>query len=258
MFLNDEPDGSFPKGPPNPLLPENQRETVELVRRSGADFGAAWDGDADRFFLFDETGRPVPGYYLTAFFGARFSRKHPGAKIVHDARLVWAVRDAVRSAGGVPLANRAGQSLIKERMRKEQAVFAGEMSGHFYFRDFFYSDSGLIAFLVVLEAVSRAKRKTSDIFAPYFEQYFISGEINMPIGSGADTAAVLARVEAKYADAKLERTDGLSVEYPGWRANVRPSNTEPLLRVNVEARDEAVMRRKTEEILALVRGGEAR
>jgi phosphomannomutase len=251
VLLNAEPDGSFPKGPPDPLLTENQTETVELIRSSGAALGAAWDGDADRFFLFDETGRPIPGYYLTAFLGAHFAERIPGAKIIHDPRLVWATRSEVQKAGGVPVVNKAGHSFIKERMRSEDAVFAGEMSGHFYFRDYWYADNGLIPFLIVLEIVSRSGKKLSELFDPYFAAYFISGELNTKLSGVASVQDILGRIEAKYADATIEKIDGLSLEYPGWRANIRSSNTEPLLRLNIEARREELVSQKVQEIQGL-------
>jgi phosphomannomutase len=242
--LNDVPDGSFPKGPPDPLLEENRHETVLLVRNSSADLGAAWDGDADRFFLFDETGRFIPGYFLTAYLGAYFAKKFPGAKVIHDPRLTWATERAVADAGGVPVVNKAGHSFIKERMRKEDAVFAGEMSGHFYFRDFYYADNGLVPFLIMLEILSRSGKKTSELFDPYFATYFISGELNSKLSPDARVPDILAKLERTYADAEISRVDGLSVEYGDWRANIRASNTEPLLRLNVEAKSEELMREK--------------
>ena len=219
--LNASPDGSFPKGPPDPLLKENQTETTELVRSSGADLGAAWDGDADRFFLFDETGRQIPGYYLTAFLGAHFAQKFPGAKVIHDPRLTWATERSVRDAGGVPVVNKAGHSFIKERMRSEDAVFAGEMSGHFYFRDYWYADNGLIPFLLILEIVSRSGKKVSELLEPYFAEYFISGEVNTRLVPGREVSTILADLERRYADAKVEHIDGLSIAYPDWRTSAR-------------------------------------
>ena len=246
--LNAEPDGTFPKGPPDPLLEENRAETMELVKSSGADLGAAWDGDADRFFLFDETGRWIPGYYFTAFLGEYLSKKIPGAKIIHDTRLTRATQDRVRAAGGVPLENRVGHSFIKERMRKEDAVFAGEMSGHFYFRDFYYADNGLVPFLLILEIISKSGKKASELFESYFSTYFISGEVNTRLAAGVNVADILTKLETKHANAEIKHIDGLSIEYPDWRANIRSSNTEPLLRVNVEATSEALMREKFLEI----------
>ncbi|HUX36080.1 MAG TPA: phosphomannomutase/phosphoglucomutase [Candidatus Paceibacterota bacterium] len=251
VTLNEEPDGNFPKGAPDPLLKENQTETLELVRTSKADLGVAWDGDADRFFLFDENGRWISGYYLTAFLGADFARKIPGAKIIHDPRLTWATEEMVKAAGGIPLENKVGHSFIKERMRKEDAVFAGEMSGHYYFKNFYYADNGLIPFLLVLEIVSKSGKKVSEIFEPYFSKYFISGEINTRLDADRNPADIFTDLEKKYGDAKIEHIDGLSVEYADWRANIRASNTEPLLRLNVEGKSQGIVDEKTKEILSL-------
>lgn len=253
VALNEEPDGSFPKGAPDPLLKENQTETSELVKTSKADLGAAWDGDADRFFLFDENGRWIPGYYITAFLGADFARKISGAKIIHDTRLTWATKDMVKEAGGVPLENKVGHSFLKERMRKEDAVFAGEMSGHYYFRDFYYADNGLIPFLIILEIISKSGKMVSEIFNPYFSKYFISGEINTKLNPNQHATDILAELEKKYGDANIEHIDGLSIEYSDWRANIRTSNTEPLLRLNVEGKSQVIVDDKTQEILSIFR-----
>lgn len=249
--INEEPDGSFPKGPPDPLLKENWAETAELVRSSKADFGAAWDGDADRFFVFDENGRWIPGYYLTAFIGSGLAKKIPGAKIIHDTRLTWATKEMVSAAGGIAIENKVGHAFIKERMRKEDAVFAGEMSGHYYFRDFYYADNGLIPFLLFLEMISQSGKKVSEIFDPYFSKYFISGEINTKLSPSQNAADILTELENKYSDSKIEHIDGLSVEYSDWRANIRPSNTEPLFRLNVEGKSQAIVEEKTKEILSV-------
>lgn len=253
--LNGKPDGSFPKGAPDPLLEENRIETIETVRKVGADFGGAWDADADRFFLFDETGRFIPGYYLTAFLGKYFCEKQKGAKVLFDPRATWAVIDSVKSVGGVPIMNKAGHSFIKERMRSEDAVFGGEMSGHFYFRDFFYCDNGLIPFLIIWQVVSESGKKVSELFQPYFDQYYTSGEINSELASLELATPVLQNIETKYADSKKDYTDGLSIEYPDWRANIRGSNTQPLLRLNVEAKSQELTDTKTKELLELIRQG---
>ncbi len=251
--LNENPDGSFPKGPPDPFLKENRTETEELIKKEQADLGAAWDGDADRFFLFDELGRYIPGYYLTAFLGKYFCEKYPNAKIIHEVREIWAVTDSVKAAGGTPLINRVGHSFIRARMRKENAVFAGEGSGHFYFRDFYYADNGLIPFLLILQIISESGQKVSEIFQPYFDRYFVSGEINADLKDFAEAQRIFKIIEQKFSDAQIDHVDGVSVEYSDWRANVRSSNTQPLIRLNVEAKSEAFMKEKTEELLKLVR-----
>jgi phosphomannomutase len=251
--LNEQIDGSFPKGAPDPLLKENQEETVETIKRVQADFGAAWDGDADRFFLFDENGRFIPGYYLTAKLAQYFSSQQSGAKIIHDPRLVWATQDQTRSAGGIPLQNKAGHSFIKERMRTEDALFGGEMSGHFYFRDYFYADNGLIPFLLMLEIISQSNKKVSEIFEEYFMKYPISGEINTKLSDQSQVEGILLDLEKNYSNAKIDKTDGVSIEYPDWRANVRGSNTEPLIRLNVEGKSQELMKQKTEELLEIIR-----
>lgn len=250
--LNAEPDGNFPKGAPDPLLPENRIETVELIKSVKADLGVAWDGDADRVFFFDETGRFIPGYFVTAFLGAYFSKKNSGAKIIHDPRLTWAVEDVVKASGGIPLINKVGHSFIKERMRNENAIFGGELSGHYYFRDFYYADNGLIPFLMMLEIISKSGRKMSELFELYFKKYFISDEINIPMESLKQVEEAITKIEYKYSDANITRVDGISIEYVKWRANIRSSNTQPLLRINIEAKNEELKDQKIEEIKKVI------
>lgn len=250
--LNEVPDGNFPKGQPDPAQEANRKETEELIKKEHPDFGVAWDADADRFFLFDENGRFIPGYYLTAFFGRYFASKVPGAKVIYDPRAVWATVDLVREAGGEPLISKAGHSFIKERMRKEDAAFAGEMSGHFYFRDFYYADNGLIPFLLLLEIFSQSDQKVSQIFDPFFEKYPMSGEINIKIQSQDQVKTALAKLETEFPGARIEKIDGLSLEFPDWRANVRGSNTEPLLRINLEAKTPELVRVNLEKIKSLL------
>jgi len=248
--LQHEPDGTFPNGVPNPLLPEHRAVTAEAVVASGADFGVAWDGDYDRCFLFDETGRFIEGYYIVGLLAEAFLLKHPGSKIVHDPRLTWNTIDIVEQGGGVPVMSKTGHAFIKERMRREDAVYGGEMSAHHYFRDFAYCDSGMIPWLLVAELVSRAGRPLSALVEERMAAFPASGEINRQLD---DPPAVLAAIEARYAaDAvAVDHTDGLSLEFPEWRFNLRASNTEPLVRLNVESRgDEALMRAKTEALLA--------
>lgn len=254
VAMNDIPDGNFPKGQPDPLQEKNRQETVERIMTEKPDLGAAWDADADRFFLFDENGRFIPGYYLTAFLGEYFVQREPGAKIIHDPRLTWAVEDRVRAAGGMPLLNKCGHAFIKERMRAENAAFAGESSGHFYFRDFYYADNGLIPFLVMLQIISESGKSTSELFDELFQKYPNSGEINMKLSPDRPAVQIIGDAKAKYRDAKLTEVDGLSIEYPDWRASIRGSNTEPLVRLNVEARAENVLKDRTLELSRLIEG----
>jgi phosphomannomutase len=246
-----EPDGSFPNHDPNPLLPENREFIVEKTLSEGADFGVAFDGDADRCFFVDDTGEFVPGDFATALFARAALAKEPGAKIIYDVRASWAVPETIERAGGVPIVSRVGHAFIKLRMREERATFAGEVSGHYYFRDFSQADSGVIPFLLMLEQVSRAGAKLSELLRPFRERYFITGEINTPV---ADVAAKLQELEQRFGpEGSVSHLDGLSVETEDWHFNVRPSNTEPLLRLNLEARSRELMERKRDEVLAVIR-----
>jgi phosphomannomutase len=243
-------DGTFPNHPADPLVEENRRDVVERVRAERADLGIAWDGDADRCFFVDDTGEYVPGDFVTALLGEAFARREPGARIVYDVRASRAVADRVRSAGGVPLMNRVGHAFIKKRMRDEEAVFGGEVSGHFYFRENWFADNGMIPALLMLEKLGREGRRLSQILAPLRERYHISGEVNSRV---ADVERALARIEERYRDGRVSRLDGVSVDYDDWHFNVRPSNTEPLLRLNLEAGTREDMERRRDEVLALVR-----
>jgi len=243
-------DGTFPNHPPDPLEEANRREIMERVAAEKAQIGMAWDGDADRCFFVDDTGEFVPGDFVTALLGESFVRKFPGSKIVYDVRASRAVRDRVEAAGGTPLMNRVGHAFIKKRMRDEDAVFGGEVSGHFYFRDNWYADNGMIPALLVLELLGREGRKLSELLAPLRSRYFITGEINSKV---ADVAGALRRIEERYGDGEITKMDGVSVDYPDWHFNVRPSNTEPLLRLNLEAYSQADMTRRRDEVLALIR-----
>ena len=247
--VNHEPDGSFPHGVPNPLLVENREATAKVVREARADVGIAWDGDFDRCFFFDERGEFIEGYYLVGFLAQAFLRKYPGAKIIHDPRLIWNTIEIVEKAGGIPVQCKSGHAFIKERMRQEDAVYGGEMSAHHYFRDFSYCDSGMIPWLLILEIMCREGKPLSVLMRERVACYPISGEINSTV---KDAKAVIGRIEDKFTQgAEIDRTDGLSVEYDNWRFNVRSSNTEPVLRLNVETRcDEGLLKRKTEELLA--------
>ena len=245
-----EPDGTFPNHEPNPLLPENREFVIAKVREDGADLGAAFDGDADRCFFIDDTGEFVPGDFVTALLAESMLEKNPGAKIIYDVRASWAVPETIERAGGTPLVNRVGHAFIKQRMREEDAVFAGEVSGHYYFRDFFQADSGVIPFLLVLELVSKRGQPLSELLRPYRERYFLTGEINVPV---ADVAVKLQEIKERFGDeGAVSHLDGISIEAEDWHLNVRPSNTEPLLRLNLEALSEDLMNAKRDEVLELL------
>ena len=246
-----EPDGSFPNGVPNPLLPEKRHATAALVRESGADLGIAWDGDFDRCFFFDEKGEFVEGYYLVGLLAEAALEKNPGARIVHDPRLVWNTIETVKAHGGTPVLCKSGHAFIKERMRAEDAAYGGEMSAHHYFRSFSYCDSGMLPWLLVAEILSRRGVPLSELVADRMRRYPVSGEINRSV---ADADAVLRAIKEAYAGSgRVDETDGLSVEYDTWRFNVRKSNTEPLLRLNVETRGDArLLEEKTGELLAFI------
>jgi phosphomannomutase len=246
-----ELDGSFPNHPADPLIEENRRDVVERVKAERADLGIAWDGDADRCFFVDDGGEYVPGDFVTAVLGEAFARREPGAKVVYDVRASRAVADRVTAAGGVALMNRVGHAFIKKRMRDEQAAFGGEVSGHFYFRENWFADNGMIPALLVLERLGKEGRPLSQILAPLRARYHISGEINSRV---EDVPRALARVEERYRDGRVSRLDGLSIDYDDWHFNVRPSNTEPLLRLNLEAGSRGEMERRRDEVIALIRG----
>ena len=252
--IHHQPDGTFPHGIPNPLLPENRAATAEAVLQHGADLGIAWDGDFDRCFLFDEQGAFIEGYYVVGLLAAAFLQHHPGARIIHDPRLTWNTVDLVRGLGGTPVMSKTGHAFIKERMRVEDAVYGGEMSAHHYFRDFAYCDSGMIPWLLVTELMSRRGQPLSRLVGERIARYPASGEINRRL---RDPAATLARIEAHYRGSArgADYTDGLSMEFDRWRFNLRSSNTEPVVRLNVESRgDQALMEDKTQEILGLMAG----
>lgn len=252
--VHHEPDGSFPNGIPNPLLPENRSTTAEAVVEHKADFGIAWDGDFDRCFFFDENGRFIEGYYLVGLLAKVFLEKHPGGKIVHDPRLTWNTLDEVSAAGGEAIVSKSGHAFIKERMRNEDAVYGGEMSAHHYFRDFSYCDSGMIPWLLIAELVSKSGKPLSTWVDEAMEAYPCSGEINSKV---ADPVDLLSDLETEYGpDAiHVDHTDGLSVEYADWRFNIRSSNTEPVVRLNVESRGNvALMEKKRDELLKIIRG----
>jgi len=245
-----EPDGTFPNHEPNPLLPENREFIIEKVREHGADLGVAFDGDADRCFFVDDTGEFVPGDFATTLLAESILEKHPAAKIIYDLRASWAVPEAIERAGGVPLINRVGHAFIKQRMRDEDAVFGGEVSGHYYFKEFSQADSGVVPFLLMLELISKRGRKLSEILRPLRERYFLTGELNTPV---PDVDAKLEELQQRFADeGRISHLDGISVDADEWHMNVRPSNTEPLLRLNLEARSRDLMERKRDEVLAVI------
>jgi phosphomannomutase len=246
-----ELDGSFPNHEPNPLLPENREFVIGKVLEEKAELGVAFDGDADRCFFIDGTGDFVPGDFVTALLAELMLEKHPGAKIIYDVRASWAVRETIERAGGTPLINRVGHAFIKHRMREEGAVFAGEVSGHYYFRDYFQADSGVIPFLLVLELISKRGRSLSELLRPFRETYFLTGELNVPV---EDVAVKLQEIKERFGkEGEVSHLDGISIEAEDWHLNVRPSNTEPLLRLNLEARSQELMERKRDEVLAVLR-----
>jgi phosphomannomutase len=246
-----QPDGTFPSHEPNPLLPENRELIVRKTLDERADLGVAFDGDADRCFFVDDTGEFVAGDFVTALLAESILEKNPGAKIIYDVRASWAVPETIERAGGMSLVNRVGHAFIKHRMRQEDALFAGEVSGHYYFRDFSQADSGVIPFLLMLEYVSKRGQKLSEILRPYRERYFITGELNTPV---PDVAVKLQELKERFGrEGAVSHLDGISVDAAEWHMNVRPSNTEPLLRLNLEARTPELMERKRDEVLAVIR-----
>ena len=265
--VHHEPDGTFPNGIPNPLLPENRAATADAVIKNKADMGIAWDGDFDRCFLFDENGRFIEGYYIVGLLAEAFLRKSPGGKVIHDPRLTWNTIDQVKEAGGKPIQSKTGHAFIKERMRKENAIYGGEMSAHHYFRDFAYCDSGMIPWLLVSELISLSGKSLSKLVNERMDKYPCSGEINYVVD---DVPATLDRIVQYYSNSVIARsaatgqsspypiidkTDGISLEFGDWRFNLRASNTEPLLRLNVEARADAEkVKTKVHEIEQLIHG----
>ncbi|TMK73770.1 MAG: phosphomannomutase/phosphoglucomutase [Actinobacteria bacterium] len=246
-----EPDGSFPNHEPNPLLPENREFIVRKTLEEHADLGVAFDGDADRCFFVDDSGEFVPGDFVTALLAESVLEKESGAKIIYDVRASWAVPETIERAGGIALVNRVGHAFIKHRMREEGATFGGEVSGHYYFRDFSQADSGVVPFLLMLELISKRGEKLSATLAQYREKYFITGELNTPV---SDVAVKLQELKERFgSEGTISHLDGLSVDAEDWHMNVRPSNTEPLLRLNLEARSPELMERKRDEALAVIR-----
>lgn len=249
--LNFEPDGSFPKGPPDPMLPENRGEVEALVRDSRAEFGVAWDADADRAMFFTETGEFISGAYITALLAKILLEKYgPDNTIIFDPRVIWPTLEVVKALGGKPLISKGGHAFMKERMRKENGLFAGEMSGHYYFRDNFYADNGIIPFLLVLEHLSLTGRPFSEIIGQFTKGHFMSGELNYKVTSVND--AITAVKERFTGKGNVDLTDGYSLEGDNWRFNIRGSNTEPLLRLNIEAREQSLVDKIKNEIEAII------
>jgi phosphomannomutase len=246
-----EPDGTFPNHEPNPLLPENREFIIRKTIEEKADLGVAYDGDADRCFFVDDAGDFVPGDFVTALLAESILAKEPGGKVIYDLRASWAVPETIELAGGEALMNRVGHAYIKHRMRQDDAVFGGEVSAHYYFRDFSQADSGTVPFLLMLELISKKGQKLSEILEPFRSRYFITGEINTPV---ADVGRALRDLEERFgAEGSVSHLDGVSVESGDWHFNVRPSNTEPLLRLNLEARSQELMERKRDEVLDVIR-----
>lgn len=249
--IHHDPDGTFPNGVPNPLLPEKRAVTAEAVRTHGADLGIAWDGDFDRCFFYDETGRFIEGYYIVGLLGTALLRLHPGATILHDPRLIWNTQQMVSAAGGRPVMTKTGHAFIKEAMRRENAVYGGEMSAHHYFRDFGFCDSGMLPWLLVCQLICEQGLKLSEMVDEMMASFPVSGEINSTV---ADPDQVIRRVEEQFADGDKDFTDGLSIAFKEYRFNLRKSNTEPVLRLNVETRgDKQLLEDKTAELLALIK-----
>ena len=245
-----EPNGEFPDHEPNPLLEENRKLIMDTVLDREAELGIAWDGDGDRCFFIDDNGEFVPGDFMTALLAKTILAKEPGAAVLYDVRASRAVPDTIRASGGRPIVNRVGHAFFKTRMREEKAVFGGEVSGHYYFRDFWCADSGVIPALLVLELLSVKEQTMTELLAPYRERYFISGEINSEV---SDQQGKIRELAERYSDGHLSWLDGISVDYDSWHFNVRPSNTEPLLRLNLEASSRQEMEARTEEVLRLIR-----
>ena len=250
--IHHEPDGTFPNGIPNPLLPENRSSTADAIRQHGADMGIAWDGDFDRCFLFDENANFIEGYYIVGLLAQSLLKGKPAAKIVHDPRLTWNTLDIVEAAGGEAVMSKSGHSFIKEKMRQVDAIYGGEMSAHHYFRNFSYADSGMIPWLLVAELISISGKRMSELVGERIARYPASGEINLTVSDANRTIEAIRNHFAKDAE-NVDETDGVSLEFENWRFNLRGSNTEPVIRLNVESRgDDKLMRARTEEILQLI------
>lgn len=249
VYINGNPDGTFPKGHPNPLLPERRKELSETVTNEQADFGVAWDADGDRVFFVDEHGEFIEGYFTTALLATELLKHKPGGKVLIDPRLIWATTDAITAAGGEVIVTKPGMTLIADRMKKEDAIFAGEMSSHFYFPENYYRDNGFIPLFLVLEMMNSYDKPLSELIAPHLQKYFISGELNFNTDKKDE---IIEAIKTKYSDGKQEFIDGLSVEYDQWRFNIRKSNTENLLRLNLEAKSREEMEKRRDEVVGII------
>lgn len=249
--VHHEPNSSFPNGVPNPILPEKRKPTIDAILANNADLGVAWDGDYDRCFFFDEKGNFIEGYYIVGLLAKSILKKNPGENIVHDPRLIWNTLDIVKKEGGIAVQSPSGHAFIKQKMREVNAIYGGEMSAHHYFRDNSFSDSGMIPFLLILQLMSDENKKLSELVGQMIENYPCSGEINSKI---ENPAAKIEEIKKKYSDGEMDLTDGVSVKYDNWRFNVRMSNTEPLIRLNVETKGNSeLMKEKTDELLKIIR-----
>ncbi len=249
----NDPDSDFPHGVPNPILIENRKPTIDAVLKNHADLGVAWDGDYDRCFFFDEKGNFIEGYYIVGLLAKSILKLHPNERIVHDPRLVWNTIEVVKKFNGVPVVSKSGHAYIKQKMREVNSIYGGEMSAHHYFRDNAYSDSGMIPFVLILQLLSEENKPFSHLVEEMIAAYPCSGEVNSTISNPAEK---IKQIEQKYSDGKKDYLDGLSVEYDKWRFNVRMSNTEPILRLNVESRNDiTLMEEKTKELLEIIRNG---
>lgn len=250
--MNFEPDGNFPvpEGRPDPLIPENAKKVSQRIKEAGADFGVSWDSDADRCFFLDENGDLISGYYTTAVLAKYLLRDGNGGKVIHESRLTWAIIDYVKKAGGEPILSKAGHSLIKQTMFKEEAIFGGEMSAHYFFKDNFYVDNGMIPFVLMLELLSISGKKMSEVFAPLRNKYFHIDETNFEVKKAEK---LMDEIKKTYSDADISELDGVSIEYDNWRASIRSSNTEPLVRLNVEARDPKILDEKVKELREIIK-----
>jgi phosphomannomutase len=247
----NEPDPEFPNGIPNPLLIENRKPTIDAVLKNNADLGVAWDGDYDRCFFFDENGNFIEGYYIVGLLAKSILKKHPGEKIVHDPRLIWNTLDIVNKSNGIAVQSKSGHAFIKQKMREVNSIYGGEMSAHHYFRENSYSDSGMIPFLLIMQLMSEENKTLGDLVEEMIANYPCSGEINSTI---SDPSGKIKEIEKLYTGGKVDKTDGLSVEYDDWRFNLRMSNTEPIIRLNVESKgDVLLMEEKTKELLEVIR-----